>query len=108
MAEYVTMFLEALICLAVAAAIRYAVPYIKMITENEKYNSLLEIVTIAVKAAEQTVTESGQGKLKKAQVTAFVRGWRTERHIEVTEARLDRLIEAAVLTMKTELNQIGG
>ena len=108
MAEYVTVFLEALICLAVAAAIRYAVPYIKMITESEKYSSLLEIVTIAVKAAEQTITESGQGKLKKAQVIAFVRGWLNERHITVTDAMLDRLIEAAVLTMKTELSQIGG
>lgn len=108
MAEYVTVFLEALICLAVAAAIRYAVPYIKMITENEKYSALLEIVTVAVRAAEQTITESGQGKLKKAQVIAFVRAWLSERNIEVTEELLDKLIESAVLTLKTELNQIGG
>lgn len=105
MSEYVTVLLEALIALAVAVVIRYLIPYIKAITENQKYNTLVEIVTVAVKAAEQTVRESGQGKLKKAQVIAFMNSYLREHKIQVTEAMLDRLIEAAVRTLNTEMNK---
>lgn len=105
MSEITMMVLEILISVGIAIAIRYTVPYIKAVTENEKYSILTDVVAIAVKAAEQTIRESGQGKVKKAQVIAFVSHWLTERNIHITEDMLDKLIESAVLSMKNELSR---
>ena len=80
----------------------YLIPYIKAKTNSEKYADLMEIIVVAVKAAEQTINGSGQGKVKKAEVLAFVSHWLAERDIHVSEAELDKLIECAVYAMKNE------
>lgn len=104
MDEIVRVILEAVISILAILVARYAIPYIKAITESEKYSDLIDIVNVAVKAAEQTIRENGQGKAKKAQVIAFVLNWLSERNIYVTEDELDRLIEYAVWQMKKEVS----
>ena len=81
---------------------RYLVPYFKAQAKDTQYAQLLDIVSMAVRAAEQTIKESGQGKAKKAEVLAFVSNWLAENNIHITEDQLDRLIEAAVYTMNKE------
>lgn len=77
----------------------YLVPYLKSLVDGYKYEQLLDTVKQAVEAMEQTVKESGQGKVKKAQVIAFVTAWLNEHNIQITEKQLDVLIEAAVHVM---------
>ena len=102
MSEYTVMLLEVLISIAVAVLVRYAVPYLKALTDNEKFSALIDIIAVAVNAAEQTIRESGQGKVKKAQVLAFVSAWLEEKGMNISEDTLDRLIEAAVRAMNME------
>lgn len=77
----------------------YLVPYIKNKIAESKNKQLIDTIARAVRAAEQTIKESGQGKVKKAEVVAFVSHWLTEKGIHITEDQLDKLIEAAVFTM---------
>lgn len=104
MTEYITILLEIIVSVAVALIVRYAIPYLKALTESEKYEDLIKIIAVAVKAAEQTIKERGQGKAKKAEVIAFVSHWLKSRGIHLTEDALDKLIEAAVFAMKQESN----
>lgn len=83
----------------------YLVPYIKNKIAESKYKQLVDTIEKAVKAAEQTIKESGQGKVKKAQVLAFVSHWLSEKGIHITEEQLDKLIEACVLNLKLEMNK---
>lgn len=81
---------------------RYLVPYLKAQIQDTKYEEVLDTVEKAVKAAEQKIKESGQGKVKKAQVLAFVSAWLADHNIILTEDQLDTLIEAAVWAMNNE------
>lgn len=80
----------------------YLIPYLKSKTEDSEMQRVTEIIAIAVRAAEQTIKESGQGKSKKAQVLAFVSNWLAENNIHISEEQLDKLLECAVFTMKLE------
>ena len=80
----------------------YLIPLIKAKTNSEKYADLMEIIVVAVKAAEQTINGSGLGKVKKAEVVSFVSHWLAEKNIRISEAELDKLIECAVYAMKNE------
>lgn len=81
---------------------RYLVPYLKELIDDSKYSKLLDIIEVAVRAAEQTITGSGQGKIKKADVVTFVSEWLNGNGLEVTEDELNRLIESAVYAMNSE------
>ena len=61
---------------------------------------MLDMVALAVRAAEQTITGSGQGAVKKAEVVKLVSEWLYGKGINITEDELDQLIEAAVYQMK--------
>lgn len=100
MDDITTLILKIIISVAIALIAKYAIPYLKALTENEKYRALVDAVETAVQAAEQTIKESGQGKAKKAQVVAYITAWLNERKLHVTEAEIDNLIEAAVLALK--------
>lgn len=78
---------------------RYLVPYLKELIDDSKYSKLVDIIEVAVKAAEQTTTGSGLGKIKKADVVTFVSEWLNGKGLEVTEDELNRLIEATVFAM---------
>lgn len=106
MSEYTMMILEIVISVAVVITVRYIVPYIKTLMDNEEYAKIVEIVTVAVKAAEQTIREQGQGKAKKAQVIAFVSQWLSERNIYLSEDELSTIIESAVKALNMEMGKL--
>ena len=71
------------------------VPVLKQKYGKEKVLSVMEAVDIAVKAAEQIYTKSGQGNLKKQYVLMRL----NEQGFKVTEKELDDMIEASVLEL---------
>lgn len=71
------------------------IPLLKQKYGNEKMNSLLEAVDIAVKAAEQIYKESGQGQLKKQYVLMRL----NERGFKITEKELDDMRRASVFEL---------
>lgn len=88
------------ICTALISA--YLIPYIRTQLHDKKYENLLTIIEVAVRAAEQTITGSGQGKIKKEEVVQFVTAWMIEHGIMITQEQLSQLIEAAVYNMNRE------
>jgi LL-H family phage holin len=80
----------------------YLIPFIKAKTADVKYQKLLDMVEVAVRAAEQTIKGSGQGAAKKEEVIAFVTDWMMEHGVTITYDQLEQLIEAAVFNMKRE------
>lgn len=80
----------------------YLIPFIKAKTADVKYQKLLDMVEIAVRAAEQTIKGSGQGAAKKEEVIKFVTDWMMEHGVTITYDQLEQLIEAAVFNMKRE------
>ncbi|WP_034465896.1 phage holin [Butyrivibrio proteoclasticus] len=80
----------------------YLIPFIKAKTADVKYQKLLDMVEVAVRAAEQTIKGSGQGAAKKEEVIKFVTDWMMEHGVTITYDQLEQLIEAAVFNMKRE------
>lgn len=71
------------------------IPLLKQKYGREKVLSVMEAVDIAVKAAEQIYTKTGQGQLKKQYVLMRL----NEQGIKISEKELDDMIEAAVLEL---------
>lgn len=78
----------------------YLIPYIYTLKEDKKYASLVAMVEIAVKAAEQTFRESGQGAAKKEEVIKFVSEWMTNKGVTISQEQLSQIIECAVYQLK--------
>ena len=96
------MILKLVISVCAALITAYAVPYLKTLKNDARYERMLDMVALAVRAAEQTITGQGQGAVKKAEVIKFVSEWLYGKGINITEDELDQLIEAAVYSMKQE------
>ena len=71
---------------------KYLIPFIKEKISTEQFNRMKKWVEVAVKAAEQTITDKGMGEAKKAEVLKFL----NEKGFTVDFEELDKLIEAAV------------
>ena len=80
----------------------YIIPYLKNVMANDKYNQLLAMVEVAVRAAEQTIG-TGHGSVKKDEVIEFVTKWMADSGIKISEEQLSQLIEAAVFNMNLEI-----
>lgn len=102
MDELTMMLLKIVVSVCAALITAYIVPYIKSLREDARYVSVIEMIEIAVHAAEQTIKGSGQGALKKAEAVGFVTDWLNRKGIGIMEDELDQLIEAAVYAMKQE------
>lgn len=81
----------------------YVIPYIYTLKENTKYASLVEMVDVAVMAAEQTIGAK-QGALKKGEVIEFVTKWMNDNGFVISQEQLSQLIEASVFAMKEAQN----
>lgn len=97
---FIILKLVVSVCAALVTA--YLIPYIKTLRNDKRYASLLDAVEVAVRAAEQTFKESGQGARKKEEVLTFVREWMQSHGISISSYQLDQLIECAVYRMKQE------
>ena len=80
----------------------YAVPYLKTLKEDRRYAQILEMVEVAVRAAEQTIKGSGKGMEKKKEVENIIYAWLMEKGIEITPEQINQLIECAVYQLKQE------
>jgi LL-H family phage holin len=96
MSEITFNILALVVSVSCALIAAYILPYLRNKLNDEKYGQLLEMINIAVRAAEQIYKESGMGKIKKEQVVAIVTGWMNEHGISISVQQLDQLIEAAV------------
>jgi len=102
MNEITFTILKIVVSICAALVTVYVVPYLKTLRQEKRYASLMDMVEIAVKAAEQTIKEPGQGDYKKAEVIAFVSDWMNDHGIKISKDELSQLIEAAVFAMKEE------
>lgn len=103
MHDYVIDILVFVITVLGIILTKNVIPYLKTLIKTSDYADIFDIVEVAVKAAEQKCTAPKQGKAKKADVYNFVSHWLDNKGIHITEDELDRLIEAAVYSMNTEV-----
>lgn len=94
------MVLKIVVSICAALVTVYVVPYLKTLRQDKRYSSLVDMVEIAVKAAEQTIKGKGEGELKKAEVVAFVSDWMKEHGVKISQDELNQVIECAVFQMK--------
>lgn len=94
-----TPVFNAVIALAAALATAFLIPWIRSKTTAEQRDELLIWVDIAVAAAEQIFTGSGEGDKKKEYVLKFLE----ERGFKVDFETLNMLIELAVKELKDEV-----
>lgn len=80
----------------------YLIPFLKRKLKEEKYNALVNVIDTAVKAAEQTINESGMGTQKKEEVIAFATSWMLDNGIMITNDQLSQIIEACVYKLNSE------
>ena len=99
MDEITFMILKIVVSICAALVTAYVIPYIKALTNDNQHTKICDAVSIAVKAAEQTVKETGQGKYKKAQVIEYMTKWLNENRISISNDQLDQLIECVVYEM---------
>ena len=85
------------VCMALFAY--YVIPFIKRKIQSEKYEELLTMIDICVRAAEQTTKGSGMGAIKKEDVMIAMTNWLNQKGIEMSQKQLSDLIEAAVYNM---------
>jgi LL-H family phage holin len=102
MEDITMMILKIVVSICAALITVYVVPYLKTLRQDKRYASLMDMVEVAVKAAEQTIKEPGQGDYKKAEVIAFVSDWMMEHGIKISQDELSQLIECAVFSMHQE------
>lgn len=91
--------LKIVVSIAVSLITIYVVPAIKKYTESKENDAIMQVVVAAVKAAEQTITGSGKGSVKKEQVLEWVHDWLNDNKIYISEEQLEQLIESAVYAM---------
>ena len=90
--------LKLAIMIVAALITRYVIPWLKAKTQNETMQSLVDLVTQAVLAAEQ-VHNSQTGAERKLIVTKFIKEILLQKNINISDEEIDMLIEAAVKEM---------
>lgn len=92
--------LKIVVAVATVFISAYVIPLLKEKLNDSRYNRLLDMVEIAVRAAEQTI--KADGAVKKDEVVKFVTEWMLAHGIAITQEQLDQLIECAVYNLKQE------
>ena len=75
--------LKSLLVIMLMLVARYVIPYIKSKISNSDYAWIYDWTVTAVKAAEQTITESGMGNVKKLQVKDFINKLSKEKNLHL-------------------------
>lgn len=100
------VFLKIILSACAALLTVVVIPYIRTLRGNAQFNGLVEMITLMVQAAEQTIRQSGKGKDKKEKVTAFIIQYLDEHGIKISQEQLSELIEAAVYSMNKTKQEI--
>ena len=93
------MILKIVISITAALVTVYLIPYIKSNTKTKQQEEIIKMIEVAVRAAEQTLDTNS---VKKADVVDYMVKWMNEQGIKISYDQLDKLIEAAVFSMKSE------
>lgn len=93
------IILKVVVSICAALVTVYLIPYLKTLRQDRRYASLLDMVEIAVRAAEQSL-KAETGEFKKSEVLAYVCHWLENNGIKIDMEQLDKLIECAVYQMK--------
>lgn len=102
MNELTFNILKIVIAVATTLISVYVIPLLREKLQDAKYARLLEMVEVAVRAAEQTIKGSGMGAVKKEQVIEFVTKWMYEHGVNITQDQLNQLVEACVYQLHLE------
>ena len=94
--------LKVVISICAALVTVYVIPYLKTLKEDRRYAQILDMVDVAVRAAEQTIKGAGKGMEKKKEVENIIYAWLMEKGIEITPEQINQLIECAVYQLKQE------
>lgn len=100
MNELTFNILKIVVAVATVFISAYVIPLLREKLNDSRYNRLLDMVEIAVRAAEQTI--KADGAVKKDEVVKFVTEWMIAHGISITQEQLDQLIECAVYNLKQE------
>ena len=100
MDDITMILLKVVISVCAALITAYVLPYIKTLKDDARYAKVIEVVELAVRAAEQVIRDPKSGNIKKARVLKVVRKWLGEHNIDISEDEIDQLIESAVFQMK--------
>lgn len=100
MNDITMILLKVVISVCAALITAYVLPYIKTLKDDARYAKVIEVVELAVRAAEQVIRDPKSGQIKKARVLKVVRKWLGEHNIDISEDEIDQLIESAVYAMK--------
>lgn len=99
--DIIMQALKLIIMVATALITTYLIPWIKSHTDATKLYAVMRWAHEAVYAAEQ-IYGAGTGEEKKKYAEMFLRKVVDAAHIDVTDAELHTLIEAAVGQMNAE------
>lgn len=102
MSETVFMIVKIILSIVSAFVAVYVIPLLKQWKENNQDDRILQMIEIAVRAAEQTFKGTGKGPAKKEEVLRYISEWLEQKGIHVSSDQLDQLIEAAVYSMNNE------
>lgn len=104
MNDITSILLKIVVGLVLVLATKYIIPYLKTKRDDVRWNKLIDMVQVAVEAAEQQIKD--KGSVKKEEVTKFVSNWLNTYDINVTPEEIDKLIEAAVYKMNNPAGNI--
>lgn len=96
MTEILSVIISAAIAGLIAGVVKFVIPALKAYVKEHKDSQIWEMIVTAVKAAEQTIREPGQGQVKKEQVMKYVINWLHEAGLEIDLDRLDQMVEECV------------
>ena len=98
--------LQVVIISAIVAVLRYMIPYLTGLLRSQNYNFAADIVETLVRSAEQTFLGYKRGTEKFDHVITSAKAQFEEYGIEITDAQLIQLLEAAVQAMNAEIGVV--
>lgn len=104
--ELTVMIFRMVVSICVALITAYVIPYIKALKNDSRYSKVIDMVALAVRSAEQTITDPKSGALKKSKVTGFIKNWLDQEGITMTDDEINEIIESAVYSMKNAQQQV--
>ena len=101
-------FLKVVVSVCTALITMWLLPYLDTLRKNKRWNRVINMVNVAVRAAEQVITDPKSGKIKKERVTLFIKPWLEKFNVDISEKEIDELIEAAVYQMNHPAQELQG
>ena len=101
-AEMSFEFLKIIVSICSALITVWLLPYLDDLRKDKRYATVIDMIAVAVRAAEQTITDPKSGKVKKEKVLNFIKFWLKKQDIDITDEEIGELIEAAVYQMNNK------